>query len=97
MSTPDNLAIDATHPAGVEALATLLLKSKKPTIIAGDDVARSGGERALVAGQSDNRVVRRAAHHAVDQPSSYRQSLPGDARQCARRSDTIVLSSAAVL
>src|SRR3954447_19903317 len=49
-STPNKLwRWTRPDPAGLEALATLLLKSKKPTIIAGDDVARSGGEQALVA------------------------------------------------
>ena len=74
-SAPDNLwRSTRPDPAGVEALAALLLKSKKPAIIAGDDVARSGGEQALVAlGGSDrrHRVVRRAAASRAlpDQPS----------------------------
>ncbi len=84
---PDNLW-RATHPdpAGVEALAALLLKSKSPAILAGDDVARSGAEKALVAlteaiGAS---VWFEGLRHHAPFPTShpnYRQSLPGDARQ----------------
>ncbi|MDW4682408.1 thiamine pyrophosphate-binding protein, partial [Escherichia coli] len=49
-ATPDNLwRSTRPDPAGIDALAALLLKSKNPAIIAGDDVARSGGEQALVA------------------------------------------------
>src|SRR5215468_2112752 len=86
-STPDNLW-RATHPdpAGVEALAALLLKSKSPAILAGDDVARSGAEKALVAlteaiGAS---VWFEGLRHHAPFPTAhpnYRQSLPGDARQ----------------
>ena len=85
--TPDNLW-RATHPdpAGVEALAALLLKSKSPAILAGDDVARSGAESALVVlteaiGAS---VWFEGLRHHAPFPTShpnYRQSLPGDARQ----------------
>jgi benzoylformate decarboxylase len=86
-STPDNLwRSTRPDPAGVEALATLLLKSKKPAIIAGDDVARSGGEQALVAlAEAIGATVwfEGLRHHAPFPTShpSYRQSLPGDARQ----------------
>jgi benzoylformate decarboxylase len=86
-SAPDNLW-RSTHPdpAGVEALAALLLKSKKPAIIAGDDVARSGGEQALVAlTEAIGATVwfEGLRHHAPFPTShpSYRQSLPADARQ----------------
>ena len=81
-SAPDNLwRSTRPDPAGVEALATLLLKSKKPAIIAGDDVARSGGEQALVAlGGNDRRlrVVRRAAASRAlpDQPSELPPVAP---------------------
>ena len=46
-SAPDKLW-RSTHPdpTGVEALAALLLKSKNPAILAGDDVARSGADEA---------------------------------------------------
>jgi benzoylformate decarboxylase len=86
-STPDQLW-RATHPdpAGVEALAALLLKSKNPAILAGDDVARSGAESALVAlteaiGASVwFEGLRQHAPFPTSHPN-YRQSLPGDARQ----------------
>jgi benzoylformate decarboxylase len=86
-STPDNLwRSTRPDPAGVEALATLLLKSKKPAIIAGDDVARSASEQALVAlAETIGATVwfEGLRHHAPFPTShpSYRQSLPGDARQ----------------
>jgi benzoylformate decarboxylase len=86
-SAPDNLwRSTRPDPAGVEALAALLLKSKKPAIIAGDDVARSGGEQALVAlTEAIGATVwfEGLRHHAPFPTShpSYRQSLPADARQ----------------
>jgi benzoylformate decarboxylase len=86
-SAPDKLW-RATHPdpEGVAALAALLLKSKNPAILAGDDVARSGAESALIAlteaiGAS---VWFEGLRHHAPFPTShpnYRQSLPGDARQ----------------
>ncbi|MHC1945450.1 thiamine pyrophosphate-binding protein [Bradyrhizobium sp. UFLA06-06] len=84
---PDNLwRSTRPDPAGIEALVALLLKSKKPAIIAGDDVARSGGEQALVAlTEAVGATVwfEGLRHHAPFPTShpSYRQSLPGDARQ----------------
>src|SRR3954466_9454602 len=49
-SAPDNLwRSTRPDPEGIEALIALLLASNSPAIIAGDDVARSGGEPALVA------------------------------------------------
>jgi benzoylformate decarboxylase len=36
-------------PKGFEEIASLLLESESPAIVAGDDVARSGAEAALVA------------------------------------------------
>nr|MBA2398050.1 thiamine pyrophosphate-binding protein [Bradyrhizobium sp.] len=36
-------------PKGLEELASLLLKSQRPTIVTSDDVARSGATQALVA------------------------------------------------
>jgi benzoylformate decarboxylase len=86
-STPDKLW-RSTHPApaGVEALAALLLKSKSPAILAGDDVARSGAEQALVAlteaiGASVwFEGLRQHAPFPTSHPN-YWQSLPGDARQ----------------
>jgi benzoylformate decarboxylase len=67
-------------------MAALILKAKNPAIIAGDDVARSGGEGALVAlAEAIGATVwfEGLRHHASFPTShpSYRQSLPGDARQ----------------
>ena len=84
-SAPDGRST-RPDPAGIEALAALLLASKNPAIIAGDDVARSGGEQALVAlTEAIGATVwfEGLRHHApfpTNHPS-YRQSLPGDARQ----------------
>ena len=36
-------------PKGFEEIASLLLESESPAIVAGNDVARSGAEAALVA------------------------------------------------
>jgi benzoylformate decarboxylase len=73
-------------PKGLEEIALLLLKSERPAIVAGDDVARSGAEAALVAlaeaiGAS---VWFEGLRHHASFPTShpnYRQSLPGDAAQ----------------
>ena len=73
-------------PAGLEALASLLLKSQRPTIIAGDDVPRSGATQALVAlAEAIGAPVwfeglRGHAPFPTSHPS-YRQSLPADAAQ----------------
>src|SRR5215472_6388003 len=50
VAAPDRLW-RSTHPdpAGVEEAASLLLKSKNPAIVAGDDVARAGAHERLVA------------------------------------------------
>lgn len=86
-SAPDNLWRSMRpDPAGIDALVALLLASKHPAIIAGDDVARSGGEPALVAlVEAIGATVwfEGLRHHAPFPTShpSYRQSLPGDARQ----------------
>lgn len=78
----------ATHPdpAGIEALASLLLQSQNPVIIAGDDVARSGATEALVAlTEAIGAPVwfEGLRHHAPFPTAhpSYRGSLPGDAAQ----------------
>jgi benzoylformate decarboxylase len=78
----------STHPdpKGLEEVASLLLKSASPAIIAGDDVARSGARDGLVAlaetiGAS---VWFEGLRHHAPFPTShpnYRQSLPGDAAQ----------------
>ncbi len=82
-STPDRLwRSTRPDPAGIDALAALLLKSKNPAIIAGDDVARSGGERGAggaCGGDRRHRGVRgAAASRAVsDQPSKLPAVAPG--------------------
>ena len=78
----------STHPdpKGLEEVASLLLKSANPAIVAGDDVARSGAHEGLVAlaeaiGAS---VWFEGLRHHAPFPTShpnYRQSLPGDAAQ----------------
>lgn len=78
----------STHPdpKGLEEIASQLLKSVSPAIIAGDDVARSGAHEGLVAlaetiGAS---VWFEGLRHHAPFPTShpnYRQSLPGDAAQ----------------
>ncbi|WP_456756394.1 MULTISPECIES: thiamine pyrophosphate-binding protein [unclassified Bradyrhizobium] len=86
-STPDRLwRSTRPDPAGIDALAALLLTSNNPAVIAGDDVARSGGEQALVTlTETIGATVwfEGLRHHAPFPTShpSYRQSLPGDARQ----------------
>src|ERR1700744_3753761 len=78
----------ATHPDpdGVAALASLLLKSKNPAIVAGDDVARAGAPEKLVAlAETIGAPVwfeglRGHAPFPTAHPN-YRQSLPGDAAQ----------------
>src|SRR3954451_171177 len=86
-SAPDRLwRSTRPDPAGIDALAALLLASNSPAIVAGDDVARSGGEPALVAlVEAIGATVwfeglRGHAPFPTGHPS-YRQSLPGDARQ----------------
>jgi benzoylformate decarboxylase len=78
----------ATHPdpKGVDALASLLLKSQNPVIVTGDDVARSGATEALVAlTEAIGAPVwfEGLRHHAPFPTShpNYRASLPGDAAQ----------------
>ena len=78
----------STHPdpKGLEEVASLLLKSASPAIVAGDDVARSGAHEGLIAlaetiGAS---VWFEGLRHHAPFPTShpnYRQALPGDAAQ----------------
>jgi benzoylformate decarboxylase len=78
----------STHPdpKGLEEVASLLLKSASPAIVAGDDVARSGAHEGLVAlaetiGAS---VWFEGLRHHAPFPTSHpncRQALPGDAAQ----------------
>ena len=73
-------------PKGVEEVASLILKSNSPAIIASDDVARSGATEALVQltetiGAS---VWFEGLRHHASFPTghpSFRQSLPPDAAQ----------------
>ncbi|MBR1152491.1 thiamine pyrophosphate-binding protein [Bradyrhizobium sp. JYMT SZCCT0428] len=81
-------------PAGIEELASLLLKSQRPAIVAGDDVARSGATQALVALTEAIGApvwfegLRAHAPFPTSHPN-YRQSLPADAAQVRKAlSDT---------
>jgi benzoylformate decarboxylase len=73
-------------PDGIEEVASLLLKSASPAIVAGDDVARTGAGHGLVAlaetiGAS---VWSEGLRHHASFPNrhpNYRQALPGDAAQ----------------
>jgi len=73
-------------PAGIEQVASLLLQSNSPAIIASDDVARSGATEALVKltetiGAS---VWFEGLRHHASFPTGhpgFRQSLPADAAQ----------------
>ena len=86
-------------PGGIEQVASLLLKSNSPAIIASDDVARSGATEALVKlteaiGAS---VWFEGLRHHASFPTghaSFRQSLPPDAAQVRKvleGSDLILL------
>ena len=73
-------------PRGLEAIASLILKSASPAIVAGDDVARSRATQALVelAEAIGAPVWFEGLRHHAPFPTahpSYRQSLPGDAAQ----------------
>jgi benzoylformate decarboxylase len=78
----------AAHPdpKGVEAIASLILKSQSPTIVVGDDVARAHATEALVAlAETIGASVwfeglRAHASFPTGHPN-YRRSLPGDAVQ----------------
>jgi benzoylformate decarboxylase len=81
----------ATHPdpAGVQALAALLLKSQNPAIVAGDDVARASAHENLVAlAETIGAPVwfeglRGHAPFPTSHPN-FRQAMPGDAAQIRR-------------
>jgi len=87
VSVPDTL-FRAAHPdpKGVEAIASLILKSQSPAIVVGDDVARSHATDALVAlvetiGASVwFEGLRAHAPFPTGHPN-YLQSLPGSASQ----------------
>jgi len=91
----DSVAADrlwrAAHPdpRGIEVLATLLLKSQNPVIVAGDDVARSGATESLVAlvEAIGAPVWFEGLRHHAPFPTAhpnYRASLPADAAQVRR-------------
>ena len=86
-------------PKGLEEVASLVLKSNSPAIIASDDVARSGATQALVKltetiGAS---VWFEGLRHHASFPTghpSFRQSLPPDAAQVRKAldgSDLVIL------
>jgi len=73
-------------PKGIGEVASLLLKSASPVIIAGDDIARSRAEGELVGlveAIGASLWFEGLRHHASFPTShpNYRQSLPGDAVQ----------------
>ncbi len=86
-------------PAGLEELASLILKSNSPAIIASDDVARSGATEGLVrlAETAGASVWFEGLRHHASFPTShasFRQSLPSDAAQIRRAldgSDLVIL------
>jgi benzoylformate decarboxylase len=79
-------------PKGVDEVALLLLRSKNPAIVAGDDVARAQASEGLVAlaetvGAS---VWFEGLRHHAPFPTghpNYRQSLPADAAQIRKALD----------
>ena len=86
-------------PRGLEEVASLILKSNSPAIIASDDVARSGATEGLVrlAEKIGASVWFEGLRHHASFPtshSSFRQSLPADAAQIRtvlEGSDLIIL------
>ncbi|MBX3525656.1 MAG: hypothetical protein KDJ20_07080 [Hyphomicrobiales bacterium] len=99
--TPPDALWRATRPdpAGVDALAALLLTATRPAIVAGDDVARSNAHAELVAlAEAIGAPVwfEGLRHHAnfPTGHSNYRQSLPPDAAQVRKAlgdSDLVLL------
>jgi benzoylformate decarboxylase len=98
--SPDKLWRSAQpDPSGIEELAALLLKSQRPAIVAGDDVARSGATPALVAlAETIGAPVwfegLRGHPPFPTRHPSYRQSLPADAAQVRKalgEADLVVL------
>jgi benzoylformate decarboxylase len=79
-------------PKGIAEIASLLLKSQNPAVVAGDDVARSGATGALVAlvEQVGASVWFEGLRHHASFPTAhpnYRMSLPGDAAQIRKALD----------
>jgi benzoylformate decarboxylase len=85
--TPDRLWRSAqADPAGIEEIASLLLRSARPAIVASDDVARSKAHLQLVALAEATGApvwVEGLRHHASFPTAhpNFRQSLPTDAAQ----------------
>jgi benzoylformate decarboxylase len=74
------------EPAGLEALAALILAAERPAIVAGDDVARAGAVPALVglAEAIGAGVFAEGLRHQVSFPTGHanaRPQLPLDAAQ----------------
>lgn len=92
-AAPDRLwRAAAPDPKGVADIASILLGSQNPVIIAGDDVARSGatGELVALAEQIGACVWSEGLRHHVSFPTAhpnYRASLPGDAAQIRKALD----------
>src|SRR4029078_12659 len=92
-AAPDRLwRASAPDPAGVAELAQALLTSQRPTIVAGDDLARAGAVDALVAlvEQIGASVWFEGLRHHASFPTghpNYRASLPGDAAQIRKAFD----------
>jgi benzoylformate decarboxylase len=87
LAGPDKLWRSAhPDPEGIAEVAALLLKSARPVIIAGDDVARAGAHQQLVTLTETIGAsvwfegLRAHASFPTGHPN-YRQSLPGDAAQ----------------
>jgi benzoylformate decarboxylase len=89
----------APDPAGVAEIVGLLAGSRSPTIVSGDDVARSGAHEALVALAETigAPVWFEGLHHHASFPSAHpscRQSLPFDAagmRKTFEGADVVLL------
>jgi benzoylformate decarboxylase len=92
-ATPDRLwRAAAPDPKGIAEIASQLLKSQNPVVVAGDDVARSGATGALVTlvEQIGASVWFEGLRHHVSFPTAhanYRMSLPGDAAQIRKALD----------
>ena len=94
-ASPDRLwRPGAPDAAGVAEMATLLTGARNPVIVSGDEVARAGAHRELVAlaealGAS---VWFEGLHHHASFPSDHpscRQSVPFDAAQIRRAFDGV--------
>jgi benzoylformate decarboxylase len=92
-AAPDRLwRASAPDPKGIAEIASQLLKSQNPVVVAGDDVARSGATGALVTlvEQIGASVWFEGLRHHASFPTAhanYRMSLPGDAAQIRKALD----------